>query len=218
MSLHLGLPVLLLAYLLFVSGPIGSEADLSPIPAHGVDQLEPISTHEFDNVSLFLDFQSMIDWNALPNIRREDIDDETLWLARCIYSETKDVREMELVAWVVRNRVETSYRGKDSYREVVLDPYQFSAFNDTSRVKFFYSDLSPTARFVGWKDAIKIAHTIRNAPAELRPFSKVTRHFYSERSMKGRRHPVWALGNDPVQVGPHYELDELRFRFFEGIS
>ncbi len=43
---------------------------------------------------------------VLPPQELKKIDNETLWLARCIYSETKRPEEQELVAWVVRNRVE----------------------------------------------------------------------------------------------------------------
>ncbi len=62
-----------------------------------------------------------------------DLEEPTLWLARAIYSETKLPHEQELVAWVVRNRVETAYRGRRTYRAVVLDPYQFSAFQPRRR-------------------------------------------------------------------------------------
>ena len=59
----------------------------------------------------------------------------TLWLARAIYSETKLPHEQELVAWVVRNRVETAYRGRRSYRAVVLDPGRYAV--DERRFRFF---------------------------------------------------------------------------------
>lgn len=48
-------------------------------------------------------------------------EDEILWLARTIFSETKRPHEQELVAWVVRNRVETGYRGNATYEAAVLD-------------------------------------------------------------------------------------------------
>ncbi|WP_240332831.1 hypothetical protein [Salinibacter ruber] len=47
-----------------------------------------------------------------------NLEGPTLWLARAIYSETKLPHEQELVAWVVRNRVETAYRGRRTYRAV----------------------------------------------------------------------------------------------------
>lgn len=147
----------------------------------------------------------------------EKIDSETLWLARCIYSETKRPEEMELIAWVVRNRVETSYRGRGSYRDVILDPYQFSAFNPSSRTRRLYADLTPHHASPNWQRALAIAYGVRAAPDSLRPFSPKTRHFYSERSMIGRRYPEWAHGMKPVDPERTFDLDARRFRFYEGV-
>ena len=146
------------------------------------------------------------------------IDLETLWLARCIYSETKRPEEMELVAWVVRNRVETRYRGRDSYREVVLDPFQFSAFNPNSGKRWYYANLDTQTQIRNWQRALTIAHRVRLAEPEFRPFPVQTRHFYSERSMIGQRHPEWARGKRPVAPTRPFTLDERRFRFYAGVS
>lgn len=146
------------------------------------------------------------------------IDLETLWLARCIYSETKRPEEMELVAWVVRNRVETRYRGRDSYREVVLDPFQFSAFNPNNGKRWYYASLDTQTQIRNWQRALTIAHRVRLASPEFRPFPVQTRHFYSERSMIGRSHPEWARGKHPVAPSRPFTLDERRFRFYSGVS
>jgi hypothetical protein len=143
--------------------------------------------------------------------------DETLWLARCIYSETKQPAEQELVAWVVRNRVETAYRGQTTYRGVVLDPFQFSAFNRSSPVRAFHLRLAPTDDLPGWRRALHIAHYVRHAPAAARPFPLETRHFFSERSMPGFRHPAWAVPRRLVRIDPK-EIDPHRFRFYAEIS
>ncbi len=162
---------------------------------------------------------------ALQNPRRLEplepslIDEETLWLARCIYSETKRPDEQELVAWVVRNRVESQYRGKRSYQDVVLDPYQFSAFNPSSRKYAHYTALNLDTQDPRWQHAINIAYHVRYAEPSLRPFSRKTRHFYSERSMRGSQtHPQWAAGLEPVTPLRPVELETKRFRFFEGVS
>lgn len=147
----------------------------------------------------------------------ERIDSETLWLARVIYSETKRPEEMELVAWVVRNRVETQYRGKKSYRDAVLDPFQFSAFNPGDRKRAHYTSLTPASSAAGFSNAVTIAHSVRHADANYRPFSKKTRHFYSERSMVGVKHPNWAKGGEKVNPQRNIELDERRFRFFANV-
>ena len=162
--------------------------------------------------------------DVLQNPRRvkplppEKLDSETLWLARVIYSETKRPEEMELVAWVVRNRVETGYRGKASYQSAVLDPYQFSAFNPGGRKRTHYSSLTHDSSARGFDNALHIAYSVRHADANYRPFSINTRHFYSEQSMVGVRHPAWANGGRKVTPQRPFELEERRFRFFENIS
>ncbi len=142
------------------------------------------------------------------------IDSETLWLARCIYSESDQPHEQELVAWVVRNRVATAYRGQRTYQDVVLDPRQFSAFNADSPHRARYLGLEPSSRAPGWRRALLIASHVRWAPWERRPFGVTVRHFYSEASMVGRREPTWAVGESPVRANRPYEIDPYRFRFF----
>ena len=146
------------------------------------------------------------------------IEESTLWLARAIYSETKLPHEQELVAWVVRNRVETGYRGRTSYEDVILDPYQFSAFNPGSSKRSFYMSLTPEVQLPAWQQALWIAHYVRHADPVYRPFSIETRHFYSERSMDGRRHPYWANRHQFVTPGWDYQINERRFRFYKEIS
>jgi hypothetical protein len=148
----------------------------------------------------------------------ENVEDGTLWLARAIYSETKLVHEQELVAWVIRNRVETEYRGEETYRDVVLDPYQFSAFNPGSAKRAFYTSLTPADSLPGWQRALRIAHYVRHADSANRPFSIRTRHFYSEQSMIGRPHPHWVNNRRRVTPNWTYRVDQRRFRFYEEIS
>jgi hypothetical protein len=155
--------------------------------------------------------------NSTKALPKKQIDNETLWLARCIYSETKRPEEQELVAWVVRNRVETGYRGNDSYREAVLDPYQFSAFNPGSRKRSHYMSLDASSQANGWQRALLIAHQVKTAPAAKRPFSKDTRHFFSERSMAGGRHPGWSARGEKVNPEGGKKIAEDRFRFYEDV-
>ena len=155
--------------------------------------------------------------NAIPEFSRESVSDDVLWLARCIYSETKQAHEQTLVAWVVRNRVETNYRGEDTYERVVLDPYQFSAFNPGNPKRPMFVSLTPASDASGWEQALRAAHEVYYAPAERRPFAQQTRHFYSERSMPGRRAPRWAAGERPVQPAG-FRVDPVRFRFYSGVA
>ena len=142
-----------------------------------------------------------------------EIDSETLWLARCIYSESDLPHEQELVGWVVRNRVATGYRGRRSYEGVVLDDRQFSAFNAGGPRRSYYLGLGPEDRTPSWRRALLIAAYVRWAPWSRRPFGVTVRHFYSEVSMVGRRHPTWAAGEVPVRPNRPYEVDPFRFRF-----
>ncbi len=163
--------------------------------------------------------EALQDPRKFEPIAPEHIDSETLWLARVIFSETKRPDEQALVAWVVRNRVDTRYRGRSSYEGVVLDPWQFSAFRPGSEKGVFYSGLNVHSRVPGWQTALRIAHTVRNADPRHRPFSAETRHFYSQRSMSGTAAPSWAHGVAPVEIGYHsVQVDERRFRFYEDIS
>ena len=157
-------------------------------------------------------------FSKLTPLPPDRLDSETLWLARCIYSETKRPEEQELVAWVVRNRVETAYRGSGTYREVVLDPLQFSAFNPGTRTRSFYSNLTYASSAPGWQRALRIAHDVRFADASVRPFPETTRHFYSEQSMRGQRHPNWAAGQQPVTPERPYAIEVRRFRFFADVT
>jgi hypothetical protein len=148
-----------------------------------------------------------------------DVGAGTLWLARAIYSETKRPHEQELVAWVVRNRVETGYRGSSTYREAVLDPYQFSAFNPGSAKRSLLMSLGPETPLPRWQQALWVARYVRHADPVYRPFSIKTRHFYSERSMDERRAPYWAEGSRFVSPNAQqYTVDEQRFRFLKQIS
>lgn len=147
-----------------------------------------------------------------PALTKDDI----LWLARVIYSETKRPHEQELVAWVVRNRVETGYRGNDTYQEAALDPYQFSAFNPGTRSRSFHTSLQWNSGEKGFARAVAIAAKVAAANPEERPFAETTRHFYSRQSMAGGATPNWAVSKQPVKLDRHVEPD--RFRFFANIS
>lgn len=141
----------------------------------------------------------------------------TIWLARCVYSESHRRDEQELVAWVVRNRVETLYRGASSYQQAITDPYQFSAFNPGSSVRHMLVGLDSTYHARSWRQAMEVAESVLLAPADERPFPITTRHFYSERSLLGAGIPEWALKSEPIEL-PLHDVDERRFRFFDDVS
>ena len=155
--------------------------------------------------------------HVAPPFSRADVSEDVLWLARCIYSETKRPQEQRLVAWVIRNRVETGYRGQRTYQSTVLDPYQFSAFNPGSAKRRLYLSLDADSDAMGWGKALEAAYEVYHAPEADRPFDRKTRHFYSERSMRGGRTPAWARGKTPVQP-TSFRPDPRRFRFYSSIA
>lgn len=141
--------------------------------------------------------------------------DEVLWLARCLLSEADRAEEQRLVAWVVRNRVETRYRGS-TYREVILEPYQFSAFNTPSPRRDEILRLTPYSTSAwGWQTAVEIALEVYQAPETARPFPVTVRHFYSPISMPEHRAPQWAQGRTPLSLPG---IDSFRFQFFDDID
>jgi len=183
-----------------------------PVPADDVESVYP-DVHPMNTLA-----RSLSQPTSFTRLPLEMIDSETLWLARAIYSETKRPNEQILVAWVIRNRVETGFRGKRSYQSVVLDPFQFSAFRFGSDNRTFYESLDHGSRISGWQQALQIAHNIRHVNDNYRPFSPETRHFYSERSMLDRGQPAWIGGESALDITSVMEIDQHRFRFYEGIS
>ncbi len=141
--------------------------------------------------------------------------DEILWLARILYSETKIPKEMNLVAWVVRNRVESSYKGS-TYEEVAKSRYQFSGLNSFDRqykknINMSYKDKNPA-----WKKALDIANEVYYADSSKNPFPSSVKHFYSPVSMYGK--PNWALGKKPYYVSRLNSGYPVRFAFYAGVK
>lgn len=154
--------------------------------------------------------------DSLEVINRALHDEQMLWLARALYSETRNSNEMYYVGWVVRNRVELNYNGNDTYEEVVLDPYQFSAFNPGSRLRRQYinldvEDLRDSIKKDEWHDALRTAMNVMDADPEQRPFPRNTLYFYSEVSMPGGRDPHWREDFTRIEAAG---ISPKRFRFF----
>jgi len=143
---------------------------------------------------------------------------DVIWTARAVYSETDSLHEMKYVAWVIRNRVDMGFNGKHTYRDVVLDRYQFSAFNPGRRGRVYYATKSWYDQFNDgygskrWKKALDVSSNVVFADSSERPFSIRTLYFYSEVSMPShRKHPRWAYSMKQTKV---IGVAEKRFRFF----
>ncbi len=141
---------------------------------------------------------------------------EILWLARVIYSETKVPEEMRLVAWVVRNRVETGYRGT-TYRAVATSAKQFSGLTPGSpdyerNVSLDYEDTGNRS----WVAALAIAEEVYTANLDSRPFPKTVRHFYSPHAVSAT--PFWVdTGELRLKIAAP-DGSPPRFAFYDGVK
>jgi hypothetical protein len=147
-------------------------------------------------------------------VEAERIDEEILWFARTVYSETKKPEEQTLVAWVIRNRVESEYY-PNTYKEVVLQKGQFSGMHATDKqyhinTTLTFEDSNPT-----WDSAVSIARAVYSADPILRPIGKGVMHFYSPISMVGS--PSWAQGIEPAHTVRDSSTNAVRFAFYSGI-
>ncbi len=135
---------------------------------------------------------------------------EILWLARIVYSETKRPHEQRLVAWVVRNRVDTGYTGR-TYEAVANHSSQFSGLQPSD--PRYEHNISRWWESSGtsWKSALKIAKEVYFAPESERPFSVTTRHFYSPVAVSK---PDWARGREAVRVVRSSSAHAPRFAFY----
>lgn len=155
---------------------------------------------------------------AIEPVYVGNIDPETLWLARAMFSESKRHDEQDLVGWALRNRVESEYRGCTSYQGCVLDPFQFSAFISGQPKLGYYTGLTEISDVPGWQRTLALAFYIRHADERFRPFSQLVRHFYSEQSMLDPDVvPDWVGDLSPITPTRNTRLDERRFRFYAGV-
>ena len=155
---------------------------------------------------------------AIEPVATGHIGSETLWLARLMFSESKRLDEQELVAWVVRNRAETAYRGQTTFEGIARDPFQFSAFNPGTAKGRFYSELDILSDVPGWQKTLALAYYVYHADRRFSPFPLTVRHFYSEQAMaEPGGAPEWSVGRTPVVPQRNFSLDEHRFRFYANV-
>ena len=203
--------VTLLAILIFAMGTrnVRQQLQIIQVREH-VSAIELQVTHVLD---LYAQEKTINDSLA---VELERYHPETVWLARGIYSETNLPHEMRYVAWVIRNRVELKFNGMTTYRDVVLDKWQFSAFNGDNPRRWYYINKSVTDGNDPWLEALHIAHEVRVADSTERPIPLLTTHFYSEISMiPAWRVPSWAKTMEQYQVP---NVEEKRFRFYSSDS
>jgi spore germination cell wall hydrolase CwlJ-like protein len=136
--------------------------------------------------------------------------EEILWLARIVYSETKRPHEQRLVAWVVRNRVDTGYTGQ-TYEAVANHSSQFSGLQPSDPRYEHNMSRWWASQGHSWNNALRIAKEVYFAPESERPFSVTTRHFYSPVAVSK---PDWARGREAVRVINSSHARAPRFAFY----
>lgn len=140
---------------------------------------------------------------------------EVLWLARILYSESKVREEQIVVAWVVRNRVESSYKGADSFKDVALSPAQFSGlWPSDKQYKLNITRSYDTKGDKAWDQALAVAQAVYFADEALSPISDTVRHFYSPAAVL--RDPHWAEGQKPALVMRNND-GAVRFAFYDSV-
>jgi len=134
---------------------------------------------------------------------------DILWLSRVLYSETDKPLEMYYIAHVVKNRVETCYRGECSYKEVALDPYEFSAFNPNRASRYYLMDLDDSnAKDPGrWAASKQIA---LNTYLDNHDPTNGGTHFFAQISMRNHGFPDWAYHGDQVILANNVQEERLR--------
>lgn len=138
---------------------------------------------------------------------------EILWLARIVYSETKRPHEQRLIAWVVRNRVDTGYTGR-TYERVANESSQFSGLQKSDPRYEHNMSRWWASSGESWKSALAIAKDVYFAPESERPFAITTRHFYSPVAVNK---PDWARGREAVHVINGSRSRAPRFAFYASI-
>jgi len=138
-----------------------------------------------------------------------------IWLARALVSETDRTEEMPYLATVIRNRVETCYRSRCTFKGVILDPKQFSAFNKAAPRRDLYMRLDDKIAYengiMRWSKAKTVADSIIKADRSELPLPKDVLYFWSPISMPHYKpRPLWASKR------PEHEVESVptnRFKF-----
>jgi hypothetical protein len=149
--------------------------------------------------------EQLTDAKRIANSRTEGLSGaerrEVLWATRTIISETKNASEMIFIGNVIRNRVDLNYRGRKTVRQVILDPYQFSAFNPNRNSRRKYINM--TEKHVSdslWAKAWKAARFTMTAPREVLPLSNpCINHFAHQKRVVDK--PDWMFQMEQISLG-----------------
>jgi spore germination cell wall hydrolase CwlJ-like protein len=125
-----------------------------------------------------------------------------LHLAKTIYGEARgeSIETMLAVGWVIRNRLCSGHYGA-TYKDVVLQPKQFSCWNKNDPN---YKVIKGMIKGRHWEVCIGVAIVVMQSSEKHNPVVGV-RHYY-DRSMDGNP-PYWAEDGEFMSV---YGVNNLR--------
>ena len=125
-----------------------------------------------------------------------------LHLAKTIYGEARgeSVETMLTVGWVIRNRLQVKRYGKN-YKDVVLQPKQFSCWNKDDPN---YKVIKGTIKGRLWEVCIGVAIIVMQSREKFNPIPRV-RHYY-DKSLDSNP-PYWADGGEWMSV---YGVENIR--------
>lgn len=184
-----------------VTGPTGT-CTVGSQPAEDLRSCGLTAAERERALSLLLAQQSVQQAHSAANRPSQQ---ELLWTARTLYSETKKPYEMELVAAVVLNRRD-SPRYPDTVERVVQEEWQFTGIHRGTKATQLTLDDYRGGQ-TEWRLAVRISHHMLTLPDSLRPLQDVT-HFYSPVSVD--HEPNWARGVEPrYSIGDRFEFYQL---------
>lgn len=145
------------------------------------------------------------------------------WVGLCLVTESNLMHEWGYIAWVIRNRVDSG-RFKHSYEQVILQPWQFSAFNKWTTMKDKADPMTVfrlMSRGYYWSErlfhAVDVAREVIHADRDMEaPFSINVCHYWSPVSMRPPGSaPKWK--DDAKRLFTPEGVDPNRFVFAEGV-
>ena len=130
------------------------------------------------------------------------LDDGLLYLAKTIYGEARgeSIETMLAVGWVIRNRLQVKRHGKN-YRNVVLQPKQFSCWNKNDPN---YKIIKGVIKGRLWEVCIGVAIVVMQSVEKHNPVPNI-RHYY-DKSLDSNP-PYWAEEGEYISV---YGVDNIR--------
>jgi len=130
------------------------------------------------------------------------LDTNLLHLAKTIYGEARgeSIETMLAVGWVIRNRLHTKRYG-DTYKDVVLQPKQFSCWNKNDPN---YKKIKGTITGNLWEVCIGVAIVVIQSTERHNPIPNV-RHYY-DKSLDSNP-PYWAESGEYMSV---YGVNNIR--------